>query len=156
MNQTHTGQPPVTPSASPSPVLDRFRELFNNMSATEAGPLSDVYHADIQFTDPLISVTGLTALEQYFGGAYANVIKCRFNFLATIAEDDDACLTWKMDLRHKRIRRGQLIQVDGISRLRLQDDRIIMHRDYFDAGQLLYENLPVLGSAVRWLRKHAA
>lgn len=156
MNQTPTGQPLPMPGAPRGPVLDRFRELFNNMNASEAGSLSDVYHADIRFTDPFTSVTGLTALEQYFSGAYANVIECRFDFFDTIADDDNVCLTWKMDLRHKRIRRGELIQVDGISRLTLQDDRIIVHRDYFDAGQLLYENLPVLGSAVRWLRKHAA
>ncbi|HCW90926.1 MAG TPA: transcriptional regulator, partial [Marinobacter sp.] len=33
--------------------------------------------------------------------------------------------------------------------------RIGYHRDYFDAGQLLYENVPVLGRMIRWIRGQA-
>ncbi|WP_228141680.1 hypothetical protein [Marinobacter sp. X15-166B] len=65
-------------------------------------------------------------------------------------------MPWVMHLRHKRIRGGAEIKVDGISQLRIVDGGITLHRDYFDAGQLLYENLPVLGGAVRWLRKQVA
>jgi ketosteroid isomerase-like protein len=146
----------IAPASGSAEAVCRFRELFNQMSSRALGELDLVYGQDIEFTDPFTSVKGLEALREYFDGAYANVIECHFEFGDTILEGDSACLTWVMNLRHKRIRRGELIRVDGISHLRLKDDRIILHRDYFDAGQLLYENLPVLGGAVRWLRKYAA
>ena len=137
-------------------VIERFCALFNRMTVESLDQLGDVYATDINFTDPFVSIHGLPALTEYFQGAYANVIECRFEFADTIHSGQDVCIPWVMKLRHKRIRGGELISVDGISRLRLKGDHVVVHRDYFDAGQLLYENLPVLGSAVRWIRKHAA
>ncbi len=142
---------------APVPVLNRFFELFNEMGAGQPGNLADVYSEHASFTDPFVSLQGFHALTAYFTGAYENVIECRFRFdEAVIGSTDNVCIPWVMELRHKRIRRGGMIEVDGISHLLIEDDRIVSHRDYFDAGQLLYEHLPVLGTAVRWLRKHAA
>lgn len=143
-------------SATSAPCLDRFKALFNQMSADRLGELDNVYSADAIFTDPFVSLHGLEALRHYFTGAYANVISCQFAFDDAILGDHSVCLPWTMTLQHKRIRRGQPVYVEGISRLRIIDDKVVLHRDYFDAGQLLYENVPVLGPAVRWLRKYAA
>lgn len=136
--------------------LDRFKALFNQMSANQLGALDAVYGTEVTFTDPFVTVSGLDALADYFGSAYANVIDCTFSFETAIESGDEVCLPWTMTLHHRRIRRGEAVIVDGISRLKIANDRIIYHRDYFDAGQLLYEHLPVLGSAVRWIRKYAA
>ncbi|WP_404362500.1 nuclear transport factor 2 family protein [Marinobacter sp.] len=155
MNETLT-ETPATPKTDVQSTVDRFRDLFNQMSRVEQRDLGTVYGADIEFTDPFTSVRGLPDLREYFSGAYANVIQCHFEFGDTLIDDQDVCLSWVMKLRHRRIRRGQEIRVDGISRLRIGNDRVILHRDYFDAGQLLYENLPLLGGAVRWIRRHAA
>lgn len=143
-------------NATFAPCLDRFKALFNQMSAHQLGEVDSVYGHDVIFTDPFVSVHGLDELSDYFTGAYANVISCSFAFDEAIHGDHSVCLPWTMTLRHKRIRRGQPVQVEGISRLRIVDDKVVLHRDYFDAGQLLYENVPVLGTAVRWLRKYAA
>ncbi len=32
-------------------------------------------------------------------------------------------------------------------------DKVYRHRDYFDAGAMLYEHLPVLGRVVSWLKR---
>ncbi|WP_165855064.1 nuclear transport factor 2 family protein [Marinobacter sp. JSM 1782161] len=136
--------------------LERFQRLFNQMSAHQLGELEAVYDRDVAFTDPFVTLYGLDALGDYFTGAYANVIECRFEFDGAVDTGDQVALPWIMTLRHKRIRRGEPVQVQGISHLKLGGDRILYHRDYFDAGQLLYENLPLLGSAVRWIRKYAA
>lgn len=51
--------------------------------------------------------------------------------------------------------RGKTVEVEGISHLRILDGRVRYHRDYFDAGQLLYENLPVVGGVIRWVKEQA-
>ncbi|WP_349555979.1 nuclear transport factor 2 family protein [Marinobacter sp. NFXS9] len=140
----------------PETCLDRFQRLFNQMSSDQLGALESVYSPDVRFADPFVTVEGLDALTEYFSSAYTNVISCSFRFDDVIGADPAICLPWTMTLQHRRIRRGTPIQVDGISHLQLADDLIIAHRDYFDAGQLLYEHLPVLGSAVRLIRKYAA
>jgi hypothetical protein len=60
-----------------------------------------------------------------------------------------------MQLRHKRIRKGNPVAVEGISQLVIREGRVLSHRDYFDIGQLLYENLPLLGGVIRWIRNQA-
>ena len=142
-------------SAVPA-TLDRFRDLFNALDAGNLNKLSSVYSEDVQFEDPFSSVSGLDQLTHYFAGAYANVLSCHFEFGEPVVNGENVGITWIMHLRHKRIRRGREIQVDGMSRLVIRNGKVTRHRDYFDAGQLLYENLPVLGGIIRWLRKQAA
>ncbi|MGM0767587.1 MAG: nuclear transport factor 2 family protein [Pseudomonadota bacterium] len=141
-------------SAVPA-TLDRFRELFNGLDAGNLHKLASVYSENVHFEDPLSSVTGLDQLTHYFAGAYANVVSCHFEFGEPVVNGENVGITWVMHLRHKRIRRGREIQVDGMSRLVIRDGKVTRHRDYFDAGQLLYENLPVLGRIIRWVRNQA-
>jgi hypothetical protein len=60
-----------------------------------------------------------------------------------------------MYLRHKRINGRREIQVEGISHLYIDCGKVNYHRDYFDAGQMLYENLPLLGGIIRKIKEHA-
>ncbi len=49
------------------------------------------------------------------------------------------------------------LSITGATHLRFADCRkILLHRDYWDAAEELYEKLPVLGSFMRWLRWRAA
>ena len=65
--------------------------------------------------------------------------------------DGEGYLRWTMSYRHPRLKKGELIRVEGCSYL-LWNGKVHQHRDYFDAGALLYENLPLMGSAIRWLK----
>lgn len=136
-------------------VLTHFCELFNELDKGNLRKLQQVYSEDICFQDPFGQVTGLDALTEYFAGAYRNVISCRFRFGEPVIQHGHCAIPWVMELRHKRIRGGQMVAVDGISHLDIRDGRVCYHRDYFDAGQLLYENLPLLGSLIRRIREHA-
>ncbi|AZT83985.1 nuclear transport factor 2 family protein [Marinobacter sp. NP-4(2019)] len=145
-----------TRKSSVEVTLERFRGLFNSLDAGNLSKLSSVYSDTVQFQDPLSSVSGLDELNRYFAGAYANVVSCTFEFGDPVITGENAAITWVMHLRHKRIRRGREIRVHGMSRLVIQDGKVTHHRDYFDAGQLLYEHLPVIGRFIRWIRIHAA
>ncbi|EMP55444.1 hypothetical protein MSNKSG1_06223 [Marinobacter santoriniensis NKSG1] len=141
-------------SAVPA-TIEHFQALFNELDKGNLNKLQEVYGEDIVFQDPFGQVSGLDALTRYFAGAYSNVIACRFEFGQAVVQGAAVALPWVMVLRHKRIRGGREIRVDGISHLRIADGRVVFHRDYFDAGQLLYENLPALGRIIRWIRKNA-
>lgn len=136
-------------------TLGRFKQLFNNLCTGNMAELTSVYSENVTFTDPFTSVRGIDELTEYFSGAYANVISCSFDFGEPVVNGEDVCIPWVMHLRHKRIRKGDPVEVEGISQLVIRDVRILTHRDYFDIGQLLYENLPVMGGLIRWIRKQA-
>jgi len=138
------------------PLMERFKTLYNTMSGQNLPALDGVYHSDIEFTDPLNSVQGLPSLREYMRECYHNVEACRFEFEPPVSAGSEVSVRWVMHLKHKKIKGGEEITVDGCSHLRVEDDRIILHRDYFDLGQMLYEHLPILGSAIRWIRRQAA
>jgi len=141
--------------AAVSMVLERFCQLFNELDKGNLNKLSAVYSENIRFQDPFGRVEGLDALTHYFAGAYGNVIRCRFRFGEPVIQQGYCAIPWVMELQHKRLRGGQMVAVDGMSHLDIQDGRVCYHRDYFDAGQLLYENLPVLGGIIRRIRERA-
>ena len=60
-----------------------------------------------------------------------------------------------MSFTHPKLAGGKAIIVDGATDLRF-DEKITYHRDYIDMGQMLYEHIPVLGSAIRYIKKQAA
>ncbi|WP_273203517.1 nuclear transport factor 2 family protein [Marinobacter subterrani] len=136
-------------------TLETFRALFNELDKGNLNKLSRVYSEDIRFQDPLGTVHGLDELTRYFAGAYANVIACRFEFGDAVVQGGVAALPWVMHLRHKRIRKGREVQVQGMSHLEIRDGMVCYHRDYFDAGEMLYENLPVVGGLIRWIKDQA-
>lgn len=153
-----TTVPPIEVGRAHSDVpgtLERFRRLFNELDKGNLNKLPDVYSEDIGFQDPLGSVKGLDALTHYFASSYANVISCHFTFENAVIQESFATVPWVMHLCHKRIRGGREIQVAGISHIKVRCGKICYHRDYFDAGQLLYENLPVLGGVIRWVKGYA-
>lgn len=137
-------------------LLGRFQQVFNEMESDHIPSLGSVYHDNVLFRDPLTEVRGLPALETYLSNAYANVIHCGFDYGVPAWQQLGFSLPWTMTLQHRRLRRGRPINVEGITMVHTRDNLISFHRDYFDAGQLLYEQVPVLGCAIRWLRRHAA
>ena len=92
-------------------------------------------------------------MRRYFADLYSNVSELNFDFhgFDTVAEGE-GYLRWTMRFRHPRLAGGQVIEVPGCSHL-LWHDKVYRHRDYFDAGALLYEHVPLLGRVIRWLKR---
>ena len=142
-------------TASVREALVNFTGLFNELTRENIDDIRKVYSQDVTFQDPFSAVDGIEPLAAYFSNAYANVIASQFEFGEPVISGRNVCIPWVMKLKHKRIRGGKEVHVDGISQLCIQGGKVTSHRDYFDAGQLLYENLPVLGKAIQWIRSHA-
>ncbi|KAB0487563.1 SnoaL-like domain-containing protein [Pseudomonas reinekei] len=136
-----------------SSFLQQFARQFAELNKDNLHRLNDLYTQDVRFTDPLHEVQGLGQLHSYFAELYSNVSELRFDFhgFDQIA-DGEGYLRWVMSYRHPRLAGGRIIRVDGCSHLRWRD-KVYCHRDYFDAGALLYEHLPVLGRAIAWLKR---
>ena len=137
--------------AAPANLVPRFQAVFQELRHDRLELLDEVYAEDIVFEDPLHRVAGLAALRAYFERMYEGVAAISFEFGEVLAERDQAMLTWTMRMTHRRLRAGEEIALPGASHIRF-GARVHYHRDYFDAGALLYERLPVLGGIVRAIR----
>lgn len=133
------------------------RRIFNAMGRDTLHLVDSLYDEAVEFSDPFHRLQGRAALRDYYAAMYANVREIRFDFEGETASDDELVLYWRMTFRHARLRSGAPIAVDGCSRLRFgSSGKVVLHRDYFDAGALLYENIPLLGRIVRALRERVA
>ncbi len=86
------------------------------------------------------------------------MIEIRFDYENEVQSGNDTVLIWTMRVRHKKVKGGDWIVSHGNSYIRFdpKTQKAIYHRDYFDMGEFLYENIPVVGGIVRYIRKKAA
>ncbi|WP_458525987.1 nuclear transport factor 2 family protein [Onishia taeanensis] len=149
---------------SRDPALDAFCAFFNKLDKTCTDRLGSIYTEGVVFQDPLHRIEGLGDLEGYFAALYTHVQECRFTFHHRQRQGDTAFVAWTMTLRHPRLAGGAPYAVEGCSRLTFApsgpddapgEEKVCEHRDYFDAGELLYERLPLLGAVIRHLKRRA-
>ena len=139
-----------------SEYLKRFAERFCEIDAQHLDVLRELYSDDIQFRDPLHQIDDLAALRDYFAQLYAHVHEVRFDFHGYDQVSDGlGYLRWTLHYRHPHLNGGKPVQVRGCSHL-MWRDKVYLHHDYFDAGALLYEHLPVMGSVIGWLKRRLA
>lgn len=130
-------------------TLKAFYRTFN--SATWRG-VQGVYHPQAVFTDPIHRLEGVEFIAAYFRDMSENLISCEFEFTHSLEQGDEAYLCWVMHYRHRRLNGGAPLALPGMSRLRFSGDKIIEHEDRYDMGAMVYEQLPVMGALVRWIR----
>lgn len=142
-----------------SRIVQQVQQLYSRFDESIIPAMSDVYRADIVFQDPLQRVEGLGEVTRYFAGMMNNLQECRFEFGQVIDMASDqkpgvhqAVLFWTMHYRHPKLAGGKRLNVSGNSHIKFQD-KVFYHRDYYDAGAMLYEHLPVLGWVIRHIKK---
>ncbi|WP_062386987.1 nuclear transport factor 2 family protein [Pseudomonas abietaniphila] len=140
-----------------SEFLRDYARRFAELDKDNLHLLGELYSNDIAFADPLHEVHGLPDLRKYFEDLYANVTGLQFEFHAfDQVREGKGYLRWTMTYRHPRLKQGEPIVVPGCSHLLWADNKVFQHRDFFDAGALLYEHLPVMGRMIRWLKGRLA
>lgn len=134
-------------------MLEQMQGVYNrlNRDTVKDGLLGDIYDRDIVFVDPLHRIEGLDKLQRYFEGMYKNVDEISFNYLTGWEQNNEAMLRWEMTFRHPRLKSGAPILVPGVTYL-LFEDKIMRHQDYFDSNQMIFDQIPVLGSLLGWLK----
>jgi ketosteroid isomerase-like protein len=132
---------------------DRVIRIYESLGSNSLDQLYELYSNDVYFEDPAHAIQGISALKSYFEKLFANVDKCQFKFHNSILEKDKLSLYWTMTLQHKSLNSGKKIFVEGSSFLKIREGKVYYHRDYFDLGNMLYENIPLLRSVIKRVKK---
>lgn len=137
-------------------AVQNFVNFFENFSMDDPSSFDAVYSEDIFFRDPFHAVKGREALWTYFKNMMGRVAKCEFKIIdVTLNPEGDtatATVTWDMIFQHKALNGGKEIVVNGATHIKY-NDKVFYHRDYFDSGQLIYKNIPVVKSIIRLIEK---
>ncbi|WP_028580165.1 nuclear transport factor 2 family protein [Desulfogranum japonicum] len=134
--------------------MNAFFEIYNQLHKDNLELLRDVYSKDVVFVDPAHEIQGIEELITYFSALYSNVDSISFDFTDHLLVEDSGYVRWKMTFSHKRLNRGLPVMVDGVTYLQFDSAKMVdYHRDYFDLGAMLYEQIPVLGKVIRTIKK---
>jgi ketosteroid isomerase-like protein len=138
--------------------LKEIESLFNNFNKDTLDLADDFYDPDVIFLDPVVELRGRDALKAYYAGMYDNVTSIRFDFSGGIEKDDEAVAFWTMEVRARGLKGGEPLFLEGASHIRFggESGKAVYHRDYFDMGAFVYENIPVLGSIIRYTKGRLA
>ena len=130
--------------------------FFETLTPQSVSQLPTLYDAQATFKDPFNEVKGLPEIERIFRHMYVALDQPHFVITAQLVDGAQAFLTWEFRFRFKRFDTTTLQTVRGGSHVVFNEQGlVILHRDYWDAAEELYEKLPLVGSAMRWLKKRA-
>ncbi|MDP2562155.1 nuclear transport factor 2 family protein [Psychrobium sp. 1_MG-2023] len=135
--------------------LKNFIDVYQVLSTDNLELLGSIYHKDVTFLDPIHQVNGLDNLQQYFSNLYQNLSQCDFLITDAIVDGDQAALYWQMTYTHRSLNGGREVVVTGTSRIKGKNNKVIHHQDYLDVGAMLYEQLPVIGRVIQWIKAKA-
>jgi steroid delta-isomerase len=146
----------VDPDTITRQALAALVTYFEALSPDSVARLGQYYATDADFKDPFNEVRGLAHIEAIFSHMFVQLDQPRFEVRESLAQGDQAFLTWDFIFRLRRFDTQTWQVVRGATHLRFDaQGRVVLHRDYWDAAEELYEKMPVLGGLMRWLKQRA-
>lgn len=129
--------------------LDAVIDWYSTLTPETVSKVGEIYHEDAQFRDPFNSVRGHRAIRAIFQHMFEATNNPVFRIVSAQTEDDTAWVSWTFEFQLY----GKEIAIEGVTRLDFgHDGRVIVHRDYWDASELLVE-IPLLGRLLRFLKR---
>jgi steroid delta-isomerase len=135
------------------PRATRLIRFYEALGPADVARLGEIYADTVHFKDPFNDVSGLAALQHIFAHMFVALDAPRFVVDEALVNGDQCFLTWRFLFRFKRGDPAEQV-VHGASHVRFDaGGRVVMHRDYWDAAEELYEKLPLIGALMRWLKR---
>jgi hypothetical protein len=153
-HQALTARPGIAMSPqSARAAVGGFAGLYGDLSVSNVtANTRKVYASDAWFNDTIATEVGIDAVEKYLlkTAEGAEVVSAKINDVAVSGAD--CYVRWTMEIRTKNLAGGQPIITEGISQLRFDGDgRIVLHQDFWNPATGIYQHLPLLGPAIRFV-----
>jgi len=137
-------------------LIERYGEFFANLEVDDLDRLDIVFVENARFRDPFNDLTGLGQIRAVFEHMFAHCAEARFEVLEAMGGEPVGYIRWRFHFRLVRDRAPRR-PVEGVSRIVFAEDgRVREHIDYWDAAGELYEQFPVIGGLMRWLKARLA
>lgn len=135
--------------------LQRLVQFYETLSLQSAPQVAALYDPQARFKDPFNEVIGPAPIIKIFQHMFEQLDAPRFVVTSSIAQGEQAFLVWEFQFRMKRWNDAPQT-IRGASHIRFGcNGLVLVHRDYWDAAEELYEKLPLLGGLMRLLKRAA-
>ncbi len=137
-------------------TLDQTIAAFESLTPASVADLGRIYAPDARFIDPFNDVQGLAQVQAIFRHMFETLEQPRFTITGSVVEQEQCFLLWNFHFRFRSFRRDVAQTIAGTSHLHFDAQGLIdLHHDYWDAAHGLYQQMPVIGALLRWLRRRA-
>jgi steroid Delta-isomerase len=134
--------------------INALLHFYETLTPERVQDFGFYYAETAHFKDPFNEVNRIEGIRNIFARMFRQVADPRFAVLEKIGDDRGLFLVWEMSFRMKSWNSQHPQVIRGVSHLRIgEDGKVTYHRDYRDTGEELYAKLPVIGGAVRFLRR---
>ena len=131
----------------------RFSALYSDLSEENVRKrVRGTYAPGAWFNDTIATEVGIDAIERYLlkTARGAEAIKATVQDVAV--SGSDCYVRWSMEVRTKNLAGGKPTTTEGVSQLRFDEQgRIIFHQDFWNPAAGIYQHLPLLGPAIRYV-----
>jgi hypothetical protein len=130
------------------------KEFFSKLSSQSMNLVNEFYDSQVTFRDPIHELHGSEEVKKYYSNLYKNVEYIRFDYEKQLVSGNEEVLFWVMHLRAKGLNSGKDIAVSGNSHIifSTESGKCIYHRDYFDMGEFIYEQVPILKNIISYVK----
>lgn len=141
----------------PARSLRMLVRFFETLSLETLPQIHEIYARNAYFKDPFNEVEGSAAIESIFRHMFASLENPRFEITEKLLDGDQGFLTWEFHFRFRRYDTTTDQTIRGGSHVTFDENgRVLVHRDYWDAAEELYEKIPGLSAFMRWLKRRAS
>jgi hypothetical protein len=132
--------------------LERLVQFYENVSAASLAELPAIYARNAQFKYPFNEVRGIDPIVAIFHRMFKQLREPRFVVETRVLQGADAFLVWDFTFRMRRFSHARQY-IRGATHIRFdQAGAVVLHRDYWDVAEEVYEKLPLVGGLMRWLK----
>lgn len=144
------------PGAPVEPAwLDRFVGAYGDFNgAALRQRINDIYAPELYFNDTLKTMQARSSLVDYLGHTAERLESMELSVLDRHYSGRDAYLRWTMRTRFQAGWKEVDTTTLGMTHLRFNDQgRVVLHQDFWDSRQGVFQHIPVLGGLIESIRK---
>ncbi|SFR62829.1 nuclear transport factor 2 family protein [Thiomicrospira sp. ALE5] len=132
-------------------VLSAYQTLFENLDPqTMAQAFSEVFAPQVYFKDPFNEIKGRAKLLALFEHMFTTLHEPMFRIHHKAGSGNTGYLEWRF---YFKLKPNQPVkQINGMSKIVIDDQGwVIVHIDYWDSGEYIYHQVPIIGAFTRWV-----
>jgi hypothetical protein len=152
--QTDVIQGPARGSCTEEVAIRRFEDFLAHLDEKTARDQTEkVYAPDAFLNDTLKTIHGSPAIRDYFIKTAKGLDSMTVTFDDVALSGRNYYFRWTMDTRMKNLARGKTVRTIGVTLVRFdREGRVILHQDFWDSAQGVWEHVPGIGGVIRWIR----
>ena len=130
-----------------------FTELYADLSEENVRQrVRQTYAPEAWFNDTLATEVGIDAIQRYLLKTARGADSINATVQDVAVSGPDCYVRWSMEVRTKNLAGGKPTMTEGVSQLRFDEQgRIILHQDFWNPAAGIYQHLPLIGPAIRYV-----